>query len=663
MLNLAFVTTLLLASSAPQAPQTIAGRVVTDGNNPQPVRHASVHVQKLDTGLKADVPERIAVTDDAGMFSFDALPPGRYTVWTTKNAWASSWYGSKRPGDPTGAMSILVAQGQAIKPLTLSLSRGAVVTGMLRDQNGEPLPGARASVLQARLNFQTGASALVSVNTLDQGVADNRGVYRIYGLAPGTYVVMSEYVAPPFRLPSEAEWKWAEAAPTSPSSNIPVPDAGRPRRYTPIYYPGTALQTNATPITLAAGDERSGVDITITPVAVASITGTVQLTESGSIRDVTIAVMDSTGRQVGASRPNDSGVFTLVNMVPGSYTVMARSIPASTAKFWASAEVNVDGSDQSVALALQPAMQVTGRVTFISDKIPPPQDLTRVRIALVSVALAAGSNQMPTAMSNAAGEFVVIGVVPGRYRVIASISGGGTNAAWTAASAMAGTRDVIDLPLDVSPDSRAEIAVTFTDTVTALAGTLVDASGRPAPDYFVIAFPASESLWSIGSRRIAAARPGVDGKYRVTLPPGDYLVAAVTDVEQFQWFDDKFLRELKPYGVRIALADDQVATQDLKIGGGLATSIPGTNAGVIDPTKVVRSALQNAASISPLLLTTGASRSRERTSSASEPGERSRDLPGRNVLRRSTAYAKATAVRRSFTRRRKGHSHEKRPGW
>ena len=109
-----------------------------------------------------------------------------------------------------------------------------------------------------------------------------------------------------------------------------------------------------------------------------------------------------------------------------------------------------------------------------------------------------------------AGEFSVTDVVPGRYRVIASIIGGGTNTAWTAESAMAGTRDVIDLPLEVSPDSRAEIAVTFTDKATALAGMLVDASGRPAPDYFVIAFPASQSLWSIGSRRITAARPGVD---------------------------------------------------------------------------------------------------------------------------------------------------------
>jgi len=83
--------------------------------------------------------------------------------------------------------------------------------------------------------------------------------------------------------------------------------------------------------------------------------------------------------------------------------------------------------------------------------------------------------------------------------------------------------DALDTPLVVKAGANIDGAVvTFTDRVSALSGTLVDPSGRPAPDYFIVAFPTDRGLWAPNTRRVRQVRPGTNGTYRMpTLPPGE----------------------------------------------------------------------------------------------------------------------------------------------
>jgi hypothetical protein len=83
----------------------------------------------------------------------------------------------------------------------------------------------------------------------------------------------------------------------------------------------------------------------------------------------------------------------------------------------------------------------------------------------------------------------------------------------------------------------------------------------------VIVFAAEAGYWVPGSRRIAAGRPGVDGRFRFAdLPPGRYLIGAVTDVEQDQWFDAAFLEQLKAASLPITLPEGGRVTQNIRIG-------------------------------------------------------------------------------------------------
>ena len=126
--------------------------------------------------------------------------------------------------------------------------------------------------------------------------------------------------------------------------------------------------------------------------------------------------------------------------------------------------------------------------------------------------------------------------MPGLYRLVATwpAAPASDGATWMPESAIAGNQDIVDVPLDVRAGSDvANVVVTFTDRPTQLEGRLQDASGRPAADYFIIVFPTDERAWLERARRIVQTRPGNDGDYTVRgLPPGDYYVAALTDINR-----------------------------------------------------------------------------------------------------------------------------------
>ena len=114
----------------------------------------------------------------------------------------------------------------------------------------------------------------------------------------------------------------------------------------------------------------------------------------------------------------------------------------------------------------------------------------------------------------------------------------------------------------------AGLTVTYTDNVTSILGSLQDASGRPAPDYYIIVFPTDQKYWFQNSRRIKTARPSLDGTYLIRgLPPGSYRIGAVTDVETNDWFESWFLQQLLPASAEIALTEGERKSFPLKIGG------------------------------------------------------------------------------------------------
>jgi hypothetical protein len=81
----------------------------------------------------------------------------------------------------------------------------------------------------------------------------------------------------------------------------------------------------------------------------------------------------------------------------------------------------------------------------------------------------------------------------------------------------------------------------------------------------IIAFPSDSRLWMPQSRQIITARTDASGAYRLSaIPPGDYLVIAVDDVEQGEWFDPEFLDQIKDAATKVKIGEGEQKTQDLK---------------------------------------------------------------------------------------------------
>jgi hypothetical protein len=109
--------------------------------------------------------------------------------------------------------------------------------------------------------------------------------------------------------------------------------------------------------------------------------------------------------------------------------------------------------------------------------------------------------------------------------------------------------------------------VTATNRPAGLSGTVLDAGGRPTSDFFVVMLSVDRKHWVAGSRRVAQARPDNTGGFRITAPPGEYHVAALTDLDPLQLTESSFLEALAGASIRVTLVAGEVKVQGLKIGG------------------------------------------------------------------------------------------------
>jgi hypothetical protein len=262
------------------------------------------------------------------------------------------------------------------------------------------------------------------------------------------------------------------------------------------------------------------------------------------------------------------GRFSMAGLPPGTHVF---SVNRREDGHYARTVVEVSGgTNVSVQLTLQPAMSFSGRLMF--------EGATRRRrsgrrIPLRAIAGGAGAVTPQMSATDQRGAFIVTNVAPGRYLLGGPLSFGPTadTMTWSLQSVIVDGRDMTDLPIDLVNEPPKDVVVTYGDRFQELSGRLQSQSGAPVSDYTMVVFPEDRGYWIQGSRRIVIARPGTDGRFTLsgagptTLPPGRYLLAAVTDINRDEQFDPGFLAQLVPAAVPIALAPGEKKVQDLAI--------------------------------------------------------------------------------------------------
>jgi len=566
-------------TAAPRAigTATISGKVV-DELTGQPVRRAVLSLGNTERSLRFAM-----VTGDSGAFSFTNLPDGRFGMSANKPGYVSMSYGATRPNRP--GTSIVLTTGQQLTGLTIRLPPGAVITGTVRDRAGEPVPDARVAVLRPSVSYLTGERELAPAGVgggLGSSTND-RGEYRVYGLPAGEYYIVAS-VGIGIRSESElrevtpAELDWARRLLQAPAPAVQVPERGRPVDYAPVFYPGAPTRAGAGVITVKAGEERGGVDVLLERLPTSKITGQVVMPGDAPLPQVQVNVIAHDTipgvafSGFGSARVDASGRFVSAGLPPGDYTITVRAATggraaasgAANSALFGMSSVSVNGTDVSTTITLGSGVTVSGQLVFDGTTNTAPSDLTRLRVNLTAERGRTPTLGVPAATPDATGAFKFVGVTPGKYRLSSSASGG-----WFVRTATVQGQDTLDQPIEIGTADITGAEIRFTDLQSEINGDLLDAAGRPAPDYQIIVFPADQKYWQPGTRRIQSLRPGADGHFRFqNLPAGDYLIAAVTDVEPGEWFDPKFLAQLVGASTKIQLTDGEKKTQSLRIKGG-----------------------------------------------------------------------------------------------
>jgi hypothetical protein len=97
-------------------------------------------------------------------------------------------------------------------------------------------------------------------------------------------------------------------------------------------------------------------------------------------------------------------------------------------------------------------------------------------------------------------------------------------------------------------------------------GTVVDSQSLAAPDAWVIAFFVDPGAWRPQTRQVQASRADSGGVFHIRgLPPGDYHLVALDDVEQGAWYDPSFLENVRSSAVRVSVSEGEVRPQPLKL--------------------------------------------------------------------------------------------------
>jgi hypothetical protein len=436
-----------------------------------------------------------------------------------------------------------------VTKISIRLPRGAVITGTIADAFGHPAPGVTVSALMWQYITATGERRLVPTGR-SAGVTDDRGQYRIFGLPAGDYYVSATDA---FR-PDNRGLVTAVGSETRSIASFPV------------VYPGLASLDGATKITLAAGEERTGVDFALEYAAASSISGSVISANAVTtplrvylVQTSRLGTADFSSR---GGRVSGSGVFEFEGLAPGLYTLLATQ--GSPVKAFAVTDFVVEGQNISnIQLTAQALPTISGRIVFEGRQLPQQLKPVSQDLPLRFMLRGADASLSPALQVANDGGFSVTSFVPGAYvltdpsrGIRAPVSG------WWIKSVVLDGRELLDAPLELKQSEN--VIVTVSDRASELSGVVKGAQDSPVPEQFVVAFSASRDHWFHNSRRVAGALTDASGAYTIrNLPAGDYLVATTPGLSSNEWFNPSVLERLALHAQTVTLRDLEIKKRDL----------------------------------------------------------------------------------------------------
>jgi hypothetical protein len=473
------------------------------------------------------------------------LPAGSFRIGATKVGYSAA--DDFRPLAIAGldsGVAVDLAEGQTRERVDITLARWGSMTGHVFDELGDPLQGVSVQLLQVR--YQGGRRRLVGAGGASN-LTDDLGRFRIYGVAPGQYIVSA-------------------AVGSVQTADLPG--------YARTYFPGTPTASEAQFAAVALSQEAGGIDFSMARVRTARVSGTLlnaagEPSSTGSVKLLpsqrSAAV---TSVSVGARLMAD-GAFEFPNVTPGQYVIQVdrgRRNPSTEGEFGA-LPVSVDGVDVTgLVVQTSAGSSIAGRVTFDASRGTNTPRPNQIEISPVPI-----DSDLSTASPGSMNihpdwTFEMSGVNGPRRLQLRRAP-----AAWALKEVRVRGIDVTDrvMAFGTKDQSLAEVELVLTDRINEVAGTIVDDHARPAPGSHVILFSPDRDRWYPSSRFLRQAAAGGDGAIALSgLPPGAYYAAAVAHLPadgDDAWQEPAYLESLVGRAATFTLGEGQKQVLNLKL--------------------------------------------------------------------------------------------------
>jgi hypothetical protein len=313
----------------------ITGRVVNE--NGQPLANASVFLSAFGSQGQG----RRTTTDGEGNFQLVGLDAMAYLLSAASPGYITM------PRDPDSSQSAYSRVGESVR---LELIKGGVITGLVSTSADEPVVFVMVRAYMIR--DSNGQQPRMGIPFREQ-TTDDRGVYRIYGLAPGTYIVSAGGGSGSF-----------------PDFNMNAYDTD-----TPTYAPSSPRDA-AAEINVRAGEETGSVDIRyrgdLGHIVSGSASGSAASGDSSFFMRLTSLSKLAGQMSISSFQPPGERGFVFFGVADGDYDLTAQIFfPGGEINFSEPRRIKVKGSDVTgIELVTKPLGTVLGRIALVESKTP-----------------------------------------------------------------------------------------------------------------------------------------------------------------------------------------------------------------------------------------------------------------------------------------------------
>ena len=500
---------------------TVYGRAIYHDSE-QPVRRTSVVLRNL-TSLGPE--QHSAITNAQGEFRISGVPAGRYFIGVNGRGVVSTdsfiELGDYRESrydrsDLRKYFEEIEVDGRTSKQVVIRARRGGVINGKVSYANGDPAIDHPVTILRRKRDKYS--KFFTNVHTMSAVLlTDDRGIFRVSGLPTGEYIVGATPMIEHGELVKDST---LEANMVGSSLSM-------------TFHPSTMLPTNATPVSIEAGEEKTGIDITLGDQQPHIVAGVVRERDTrrpvpgASVRIIRKETYETVGRSfwpysqgMPGVTTDEQGRFRLREVPDGRYLMVVGpsnfGLPSEREKFVTKRqEIEVAGRNvDNLIVELGDGASISGTVTVESGRAP-----GNIYIGLTE---RRPGEFEPSTTIQRGGPFVIRGISPGKMYFTISLGEGFEG--FYIKSISWNEKDLLREPIEIEGEEKIrDVKIVLSPQVATFTLRVQGLVGETLENVYLTLVPSDPARWERPEAQLFCTTDA-QGKCTVTGAPREYLV-------------------------------------------------------------------------------------------------------------------------------------------